>query len=211
MMSAVGVFNSVIGAVKDRVILDFHLNIHPSCDVEVVSDGTNVGRQARGHDPIDRKDRPAEKTGHARYSLILHRKDEGERTRRMSGDRNRSHRDVAHLDRLTFANNQVSLRSSSRILLIRVRIRGVHRVPVCGRRADSCTEPGLEILRAAKMVTVAVTEQDVFDLRQIEAELLQPWNQNRLNPVRVAGIEQSILCFPRDPPRHRSSMRRWYR
>src|SRR5207245_9596159 len=114
---------------------------------------------------------------------------EGDRTGRMAGNRDERHGRVAKRQRLAFGEYEIALRLDL-IGGIRRRIRWIHQVPVSGGHSDLRAVALLKVRRAAEVIAVSMSDEDVLDVRGIEPDFLQPGDHFRLDAIRVSGVDQ---------------------
>ena len=109
----------------------------------------------------------------------------------MAGNRDERDRRVAKRQRLPFREHEVALRLHGiRVRRVRRRRRRIHHVPIRRRQPDLRAVVLLKIRRAAEVIAVSVSDEDVLDVGRIEPERLQSRDDFRLDAIRITGIDQ---------------------
>src|SRR5207245_5302534 len=110
-----------------------------------------------------------------RLAAVLHREDQAQGAGRMSGNENGSYALVAKSDGHALEGNHVSFRQRYRQSCISARrrwARNVYEIPIGRGHEDVCAVMLLQICRPAKMIFVAMGQDDHLDIGGVQAKSL---------------------------------------
>ncbi len=120
-----------------------------------------------------------------RPAVVLHREDKTHRSRRVAGDGDRHHFQIAEDNRLPFREDLIALRphlgGAAGAPPPRAGGRILDQVPIRGRDIDLRAKAVLHVPRSAHMVGMAVAGDDDLHLCRIEAQLLKARQEQRVH------------------------------
>ena len=115
----------------------------------------------------------------------------------MPRDRDRGYARIAERNRLALGEDQITGRRRRTVGVSGSR-RFLDKVPVRRHRADSRTVTVLKVRSPAIVIPVPVAKQHVLHIRRVQAEFDQSRYENRLDSVRVTGVDENDPLGGRD-------------